>query len=375
MSIKDKFPNVHWIWSGGISFVYEVHPRIVVKVPQFGEFEQEQFRNELKIWNVLLQQPPCPSDGEVLLSSKRRHLPGVHARYVTPTHQKFLHPLSFDAKVILLEDGPLASRIQHNHISELEIPHFVTEVKKLEPLSLRKEWMHDLARAIAFLESLNLAHDNLRPENILLDRDRLKLSDFDCAAEMGAYSEVCSAPYGRLLNANETHLEAAGTVGPLSSTTEQFALGSLFYFINYGFEVYADRRLTEDHREQWSAVVILMQNMEFPLLDGNDELINQTIDKYWHNKYATIADLVRELKEKLPLSANPIHKDQSIETKAKHDGQPPERPTDLEQDCVLADPDAKKTFCQDLISRGLLDKLPFIQRAGENWFQSRVVQT
>lgn len=34
MTIPDQFPDVHWVWKGAISFVYEVHPRIVVKVPK-----------------------------------------------------------------------------------------------------------------------------------------------------------------------------------------------------------------------------------------------------------------------------------------------------------------------------------------------------
>ena len=185
---------------------------------------------------------------------------------------------------------------QNSHITESG-RYIVTKVKKLEPLNLRKEWMHHLTQAVAFLESLNLAHGDLRPDNILLDRDRLKLSDFDCTAEMGTHFEACVAPYGRLLNANETHLGTKGTGGPLSSRTEQFALGSLFYFINYGFEVYGDRYLTEDYYEQGPAVTTLMQNMEFPLLDGDDQLINQIIDKCWHNKYATVAGLAQELKQ------------------------------------------------------------------------------
>lgn len=64
--------------------------------------------------------------------------------------------------------------------------------------------MNDLAQAVTFLESLNLAHGDLRPENILLDRNRLKLSDFDCTAEIGTNYEACMAPYGRILNSNET---------------------------------------------------------------------------------------------------------------------------------------------------------------------------
>jgi hypothetical protein len=34
------------------AFVYEVHPRIVVKVPKSGDFEREQFQRELKIYKI-----------------------------------------------------------------------------------------------------------------------------------------------------------------------------------------------------------------------------------------------------------------------------------------------------------------------------------
>lgn len=60
MSIQHQFPSVHWIWKGGISFVYEAHPRIVVKVPKSGEFEREQFQKEVKIYEIFSRHPPCP---------------------------------------------------------------------------------------------------------------------------------------------------------------------------------------------------------------------------------------------------------------------------------------------------------------------------
>ena len=60
MDIKRQFPGVHWLWGGGISFVYEVHPDIVVKVPKGGEFERDQFRQEIKIYKILLRHSPCP---------------------------------------------------------------------------------------------------------------------------------------------------------------------------------------------------------------------------------------------------------------------------------------------------------------------------
>jgi hypothetical protein len=40
MDIRQQFPDVQWIWKGGISFVYEVHPHIVVKVPKSDGFER-----------------------------------------------------------------------------------------------------------------------------------------------------------------------------------------------------------------------------------------------------------------------------------------------------------------------------------------------
>lgn len=61
MSIQQQFPDVHWVWEGGISFVYEVHPRIVVKVPISEEFEREQFQHELKVYEIFSRSPPCPS--------------------------------------------------------------------------------------------------------------------------------------------------------------------------------------------------------------------------------------------------------------------------------------------------------------------------
>jgi hypothetical protein len=59
-TIQQKFPGVRWIWGGGISFVYEVHPCIVVKVPESGEEERDQFKKELKVYEILSQQQPCP---------------------------------------------------------------------------------------------------------------------------------------------------------------------------------------------------------------------------------------------------------------------------------------------------------------------------
>lgn len=61
MATQRQFPDVHYIWEEGISFIYEVHPRIVVKVPNSGELEREHFRKELKIYEIFSRHSPCPS--------------------------------------------------------------------------------------------------------------------------------------------------------------------------------------------------------------------------------------------------------------------------------------------------------------------------
>lgn len=238
----------------------------------------------------------------------------------------------------------------------------VTKVEKLEPLALRKEWMNDLAQAVAFLESLNLAHGDLRPENILLDRNKLKLSDFDSTAEIGTDFEACMAPYGRILNGNETDQGSRGTFGFLGPRTEQFALGSLYYLINYGFEVYDDRCLTEDPKDHGPKVVDLLQEMEFPKLNGGP-LIDDIIDRCWHNKYATIAELAVHTKRLLIEGTNvdgtkeegPNGIDMATNSDLVNAREPNGDSRDkLDQDHLAGEFLSEKEFCQDLEKRGLL---------------------
>lgn len=268
MSLEHRLDSLHWIGEGANCYVYEVDPLIVVKVPKTGDQEREQFRKELKVLDILSHHPPCP--------------------YVISC---FLH----NTDCIFLEymrDICLSWRIQQNHFRDPETMQ-VVRVEKLEPLGLRKVWMSDLSRGVAFLESLNLAHGDLRPKNILLDRNRLKLSDFDSTSEIGSVFEACIAPYGRLLGREGGSDE--GTAGLLGPRTEQFALGSLFYLINYGFEVYGDQCLGDDPsgREHGPAVLNLLQAMVFPELSG-EAAIDSIIMKCWHGEYKTVAELAAD---------------------------------------------------------------------------------
>ncbi|GAB7356797.1 hypothetical protein MBLNU459_g7683t1 [Dothideomycetes sp. NU459] len=227
---------------------------------------------------------------------------------------------------------------------------------------LDKSGVQESARnlIVAFLESLNLAHGDLRPENILLDRDRLKLSDFDCTAAIGTNFEACIAPYGRVLNSSESDQGRRGGFGFLGPRTEQFALGSVYYLINYGYEVYGDRCLTDDPREHGPKVVDLLQDMEFPKLDG-DELIDDVITKCWHYKYTKVADLAAYTRMLLQHETDTnesdagksvlCHDDKAVDTEVRGSGGPSSH-TDTDDDFSV-----KKTYCQTLVGRGLLDTL------------------
>ncbi|KAJ5946657.1 hypothetical protein N7454_003496 [Penicillium verhagenii] len=337
MDIQRQFPTVHYIWGGGISFLYEVHPRIVVKVPKSGGFERQQSSKELEIYRIFSENPPCPSIVQCFHLSHN----GIFLEY--------------------MRDMSLSSGIQNNHIRDQKTM-IVTTVKKLEPLQLRLEWMNDLAQAVAFLESLNLAHGDLRPENVLLDRDRLKLSDFDCTAKIGSNHEACMAPYGRLLNHEESTEGERGTSGFLGPRTEQFALGSLYYLINYGFEVYGDCCLADDPYEHGPKVLILLQNKEFPKLHGIP-LIDNIIDKCWHNKYVKVSELAADTKTLLKEGIDGIEYRGRRKKAWSDEASTAKRGRDDE--CVAVDQSSledddcptKQKCCQDLEERGLLDAL------------------
>lgn len=161
------------------------------------------------------------------------------------------------------------------------------------------------------------------------------------------------APYGRLLNDDEQDQGGRGSSGFLGPRTEQFALGSLYYLIKYGFEVYGDRRLTEDRKEHGRKVVDLLQNMEFPNLDG-DPLIDDIIIKCWHNRYATIKELATCTETLLPGSSN------WRDTEAEKITTPGWRTVicrGIGQHDSAENISPKQRFCQNLDRRGLLHML------------------
>ncbi|KAJ5741113.1 hypothetical protein N7493_000985 [Penicillium malachiteum] len=314
------------IGSGAEAFLLFTKSTLVSwsRFPSLASFEREQFLQELKIYQTFAQNQPCPSIVQCFHFSERGF---------------FLE---------CMRDMSLSSRIQNNHTRDRQTM-VVTSVEKYEPLQLQLQWMNDLAQAIGFLESLNLAHGDLRPENVLLDRDQLKLSDFDCTAQIGTKYEACLAPYGRILNHEESDQGECGTFGLLGPRTEQFALGSLFYLINYGFEVYGDRCLTDDAHDHGPRVVELLQDKKFPKLDGIP-LIDRVIEKCWQNKYVKASDTAADTKTLLS-EIDAMESKGTINTETDSWG------LNMDQGYSHQDFLSEQKFCQDLEKQGLLEAL------------------
>ncbi|KAJ5628498.1 hypothetical protein N7490_010726 [Penicillium lividum] len=132
----------------------------------------------------------------------------------------------------------------------------VTMMEGLEHLSIRIKWMNNLAQIDAFLESLNFALGDLRPENVPLDRNRLKLSEFDCTGKIETIYEGCAGCVMMRQIKENVELLAFLALGENSS-------------LSVPFEVSEDRFLTKDTYDHNPKVLKLLQSMGSPTLDGN----------------------------------------------------------------------------------------------------------
>ncbi|KAJ5740838.1 protein kinase [Penicillium malachiteum] len=241
MAPSGLFKNVDYVGMGGIARVYKFSPEVVVEVAQREEYQKEQIGFELSTYKRLMPHKTC--------------LFIFHYIHYTD-HAIFLPYMRGDS----LESA--AQQASKNMIANLE------------PLRLRLTWMHDLAQGAAFLESLNLSQGDLRPANIRLDHhDRLHITDFDYAADFGTPYISCLEPYGRVLGKMDPYFgKTEWVAGMLGPRTEQFALGSIFYYFNYGMDPYGDQYLTSNPKVRHYRPRDLFQLMEFPVLNRDPDL-------------------------------------------------------------------------------------------------------
>ncbi|KAH8722763.1 hypothetical protein GQ44DRAFT_761641 [Phaeosphaeriaceae sp. PMI808] len=89
----------------------------------------------------------------------------------------------------------------------------------------------------AGLESISLVHGDIRPPNILIDAEgHVKLYNFNHVVKIREWLDAGTEPFARLLG--DEGGRDRGTYGKTGPQTEQFALGSVFYSITRGYNLY-----------------------------------------------------------------------------------------------------------------------------------------
>lgn len=156
------------------------------------------------------------------------------------------------------------------------------------------QWMLQLSCAAACLETLGYAHGDINPQNILLDvNDQVKLIDFDHSLRVGDMLDVGYEPYVR------QHREAIGGIyGTAGPVTEQFALGSVFWYMTRGSELYSEL--------DGPGQVDRLLEGNLPTINPQDP-IDHIIRNCWNGYYPRVADLVDHIKGALKLEVDVQH--------------------------------------------------------------------
>ncbi|KAK3190508.1 hypothetical protein K4F52_003529 [Lecanicillium sp. MT-2017a] len=151
-------------------------------------------------------------------------------------------------------------------------------------------WMLQMASAAAAFEAVGYAHGDINPQNILLDNDdNLKLIDFDHALRIGEALDVGYEPYVR-----QHRDPSGGQFGRAGPVTDQFALGSVFWYMSRGSELYSEL----DGPDQ----VDRMLDGIFPAVNVDDP-VDCIIQKCWAGQYPRVADLVEAIESVMGGSA------------------------------------------------------------------------
>ncbi|OAQ98221.1 hypothetical protein LLEC1_07853 [Akanthomyces lecanii] len=232
-------PNSSVFGIGGHSVVLRISPAIVAKVSL--EPGDERLRHEQTI----------------LESLRGRECPHIIQCYLCAPDVIFLE---------LVANGTLHDRIS---------------ITKPRPIL---HWMLQLSQAAACLEDLGYCHGDINPQNILIDdNDHVKLIDFDHSTKAGDSLDVGYEPYVR-----QYREPTGGLFGVAGPITEQFALGSVFWYMTRGSQLYSDL-------EGPDQVDRLLDGI-FPATDPQDP-VDRIICNCWSAYYATVADLVDDIQD------------------------------------------------------------------------------
>lgn len=269
--VPDPLKKNDCVGFGNKSIVYKVKPTIVVKTAhnQSSKTEEHPFDRELEFYKSLHErQDRCPHIIECFLA--------------LPDH------------LFLLYCSRIDLRFLENQEREERANGFrgrLIRVKNYEDPALIARWIQQVTSALEYVEKMGFSHNDLHPRNCLLDHNlNLKLCDFDRTTTIGQFLEGVFAPWARKLVAGPLK----GSYGLCCARTEQFAVGTLLYFMVYGHEPYEDIDLAKQNPGELSE---RFGNMEFPELNRH-EVFDEFISACWHNVYPTMALVAYDFKRK-----------------------------------------------------------------------------
>lgn len=261
--LKKPFPSIpigSFMSRGSTGQIFAITPEIVLKCPTI-------FHN------------PAPQQEMEMEDSKRRI---ENEKSVYRLLQKNRHPHIVDC-IRLIPEGIILSRESTTLENRLRDHATISD-------SLQNQWLQQLISALAWLETLDLAHGDLRPANVLLDRnDNIRLGDFDACVRYGNQLQVASEPYCKLNRDRKLPVGGSGT--------EQFAYGSCMFFIRVGLQPWHE--LDPPRRVQK-----LMRN-EFPPVHDNT-LFGDIMENCWHENYDSLASLEQEICRRLDVQSSKV---------------------------------------------------------------------
>jgi serine/threonine protein kinase len=252
------------VGSGSVCLIYKVSPTIAVKTirHEHTETHEHPFQREVAFYECLnTRQDRCPDIIECFLAFQDHlflsycDLNNICHRYCGRQSRETL-PDGFPGRLI--------------RVNEYEDPALIAR------------WIRQVTAALEYVEKMGFAHNDVHPRNCLLDKNlNMKLSDFDCATTVGQFLESSYAPWARLIPAGPLK----GTYGLCGAGTEQFAVGSLLYFMVYGHEPYDELDLKSQNPDELDR---RFRDMEFPEL-SREEVFDGLIAACWYNVYLTMA--------------------------------------------------------------------------------------
>lgn len=232
------------IGSGASSHVFAINQRLAIKCPKIVDSPDRQ-------WAKSNEENRAAFEREKGFCQKI--MQGSHPYFVRYVH--------------IVENGIFMQRMTCTMHARL------SSVFDRLCLATQCQWILQLTDALRWLEELGFVHGDLRPANILLDREEtVKLSDFNASVELGRQLLVATDPFCKLGAKYELPFA--------SSASEQFALAGTIYNIRYGYEPL--------HELDPPTRVAALMHGRLPDT-GEDYLFGDLIQSLWQGQYASIA--------------------------------------------------------------------------------------